>query len=47
VNPATAKRDLDIPGILQKEFGHNHMGVYAEVVEEGIVVSGDLIEILS
>lgn len=47
VNPATAERDLDIPGILQNEFGHNHMGVYAEVVEDGIVVTGDVIEVLN
>lgn len=35
VNPATAERDLSIPSILQREFGHNHMGVYAEVVGGG------------
>jgi len=43
VNPETAERDQDIPGILQKEFGHNHMGVYAEVLEDGFVVPGNLI----
>lgn len=47
VNPATAEHDLDIPGILQKEFGHNHMGVYAEVLEDGIVVPGDLMEVFN
>ena len=41
VNPATAERDLNIPAILQKEFGHGHMGVYAEVVEGGEIASGD------
>ena len=43
VNPATAERDLDIPRILQEEFGHNHMGVYAEVVEEGAVKTNDFL----
>src|ERR1700719_1324381 len=32
VNPATAERDLDIPAALQRDFGHNLMGVYAEIV---------------
>ena len=40
VNPSTAARDLDIPRILQKEFGHNHMGVYAEVAEGGVIAPG-------
>jgi MOSC domain-containing protein len=41
VNPATAERDLDIPAILRREFGHVHMGVYAEVVGGGEVRGGD------
>lgn len=41
VNPATAERDLNIPAILQKEFGHNCMGVYAEVVAGGEVAKND------
>jgi uncharacterized protein YcbX len=40
VNPVTAKRDLNIPAILQQEFGHIHMGVYAEVVDGGEVAKG-------
>jgi uncharacterized protein YcbX len=43
VNPATAGRDLDIPAILQRKFGHNCMGVYAEVAGGGEIVNGDLI----
>lgn len=43
VNPTTAERDLDIPRILQREFAHNHMGIYAEVVEGGIVETGNLL----
>jgi uncharacterized protein len=41
VNPATAKRDLDIVGALQHGFGHNLMGVYAEVVEGGEIAAGN------
>ena len=44
VNPTTAERDLDIPRILLKAFAHNHMGIYAEVVEGGMVESSDLLQ---
>ena len=43
VNPATAKRDLDIVGGAARGFGHNLMGVYAEVVEGGEIAAGDAI----
>ena len=43
VNPATAERDLDIPVILRREFGHVHMGVYAEVVAGGETATGDAV----
>ncbi len=43
VNPVTAERDLDIPVILRREFGHVHMGVYAEVVAGGETVKGDAV----
>jgi hypothetical protein len=45
VNPATAKRDLDVVGALQRGFGHNLMGVYAEVVEGGEIAAGDAIAV--
>jgi len=31
VNPQTAERDLKVPYLLRKEFGHMDMGVYVEV----------------
>jgi uncharacterized protein YcbX len=43
VNPATAERDLAIPAILQREFGHNCMGVYGEVIESGEIAVGSVI----
>jgi uncharacterized protein YcbX len=41
VNPDTAQRDLDIPAALQRDFGHNLMGVYGEVIAGGEVALGD------
>ncbi len=40
VNPATAERDLDVLGALQRAFGHMNMGVYAEVIGGGEIVTG-------
>ena len=41
VNPATAERDLDVVGALRSHFGHNLMGIYAEVAEGGAIAVGD------
>jgi uncharacterized protein YcbX len=41
VNPETAERDLDIVGTLQRRFGHNLMGIYAEVIDGGEIAIGD------
>ena len=43
VNPQTAKRDVDVPRLLQTEFSHNLMGVYGEVVEDGVVAANDVL----
>lgn len=40
VNLQTAERDLDIVGALQRGFGHNLMGIYAEVVQGGEISVG-------
>lgn len=45
VNPATAERDLDIPAALQRGFGHNLMGIYAEVVDGGEIATGDALTV--
>jgi uncharacterized protein YcbX len=45
VNPTTAERDLDIVERLQRGFGHNLMGVYAEVVEGGEIAVGDALTV--
>jgi len=41
VNPATAERDRDIVGALRRGFGHNLMGIYAEVIAGGEIAIGD------
>ncbi|MGE5270322.1 MAG: MOSC domain-containing protein [Thiohalocapsa sp.] len=41
VNLRTAERDLDVVGELQRHFGHNLMGIYAEVIAGGDVAAGD------
>jgi hypothetical protein len=46
VNPLTAERDLDIVATLQRCFGHNLMGVYAEVVGGGDIAVGNVLSAL-
>ena len=43
VNPRTADRDIPIVAALMRHFGHNLMGVYAEVVGPGEIATGDRI----
>ena len=44
VNPTTAVRDIDVIGALRTHFGHNLMGVYAEVAAGGEVGLGDSLQ---
>ena len=41
VNPATARRDMNIPAVLQKNWGHTDLGIYACVVSGGRIRPGD------
>jgi len=43
VDPVRGIRDLDLVGLLEREFGHHDCGVYAEVVTGGLVSVGDRI----
>lgn len=45
VNLETAERDLDVVGGLLRGFGHNLMGIYAEVVADGQIAVGDAITV--
>lgn len=41
VDPQTGTRDMDIPAVLQREWGHIDFGVYAEVMSAGRLSVGD------
>ncbi len=41
VDPATGERDMDIPAALQRRYDHMDCGVYAEVLDDGVVRPGD------
>lgn len=41
VDPASGARDMDIPALLQRTWGHTQVGVYARVVAAGPIAVGD------
>ena len=41
VNPETCARDIDVPRLLREAYGHSDMGVYAEVIDGGMIRPGD------
>lgn len=41
VDPKTGARDVDIPAVLRREFGHIDVGVYAEILTPGTLALGD------
>ena len=43
VNPQTAERDLRVPFLLRKHYGHLDMGIYAEIVQGGAIEPGSRI----
>lgn len=45
VDPSTGARDLDIPKMLQRRFGHGDCGVYAEVVAGGEIGAGNAVAV--
>jgi uncharacterized protein YcbX len=40
VNPESGERDLDIPKLLARHFGHVICGVYAEIIADGEISNG-------
>ena len=46
VNLNTGERDLKTPILLRENYGHMDMGVYAEVLEGGVLSQGDRVEFL-
>ena len=47
VNPDTAERDLNLPALLQRTYGHIECGVYLEITEGGALAAGDRLEVLA
>ena len=45
VDPATAQRDMAIPQVLLRTFGHQDFGVYAKVTRAGRVAVGDRVAV--
>jgi len=45
VDPAVGIRDLDIPTTLLRHLGHTDCGVYAEVVDGGVIAAGDAVSL--
>jgi len=45
VNPETAERDLEIPQALLKYYNHNILGCYLQVIENGTLGVGSVIEV--
>lgn len=44
VEPGTGHRDLPVPRLLRRTYGHEVMGVYAEVLGDGVLaVGGELV----
>jgi uncharacterized protein YcbX len=41
VDPDTGKRDMAIPAVLQRAWGHTDFGFYARVVADGTIAIGD------
>lgn len=41
VDPKTGERDMNIPAVLQRTFGHTDFGVYAEVLSAGTLAIDD------
>ena len=46
VNPLTAQRDLDMVGLLEENFGHNQCGIYAKIIQTGLISAQDQIELI-
>ncbi len=47
VDPETGDRDIPLLSILKQKYGHCHTGVLATVDGDGVVVVGDILQVLS
>ena len=46
VDPVTAQRDMAVPALLQRSFGHSDFGIYAKVAEGGALSVGDAVDVV-
>jgi uncharacterized protein YcbX len=46
VDPETAQRDLEIPPTIMRHLGHMDCGIYAEVIADGEIGTGDAVAIV-
>ena len=45
VDPATGARDMAIPAVLERSWGHSDLGIYAHVAAGGTIRPGDAIDL--
>lgn len=45
VNPNSAERDIFVPALLRKKYGHFDMGVYAGVISDGTISLSDEVKV--
>jgi uncharacterized protein YcbX len=46
VDPATAKRDMALPALLQRTYGHTDVGTYAKIAAGGRLAVGDTLSVV-
>lgn len=47
VDLSTGERNIKTPTLLRQHYGHMDMGVYAEVLQGGIICQGDVVEVIA
>jgi uncharacterized protein len=45
VDPATGVRDMAVPALLQRNFGHSDFGVYGKIIRGGQLAVGDSVSV--
>jgi len=45
VDPQSGDRDMAIPALIQRNWGHSDFGVYARVIEDGVVKTDDQVSL--
>ena len=46
VDPQTGARDMALPALLQRNWGHTDLGIYAKVVAPGAIAVGDSVAVV-